>query len=146
MIENRKKYRIGYTQGVFDMFHIGHLRLINKAAAQCEILIVGVNADRLVEEYKKKTPVISEQDRAEIVRNLKAVSRVEIVNTLDKVELQQRFHFDAVFIGDDWKGNPRWEQTEKDLRQLGNIKVVYLPHTENISSTMLRVEVPNRVE
>ena len=80
-------YKIGYTQGVFDMFHIGHLRLINHAKEQCEFLIVGVNSDKLVEQYKKKTPIINELDRSEIVRNLKAVDKCEIVDTLDKVEL-----------------------------------------------------------
>lgn len=138
-------YKVGYTQGVFDMFHIGHLHLINAAAAQCEKLIVGVNSDVLVEEYKNKKVVISDVDRAEIIRNLKSVDRVEIVNTLDKEELYHRYHFDAVFIGDDWKGNERWQQTERDLQKYG-VKVIYLPHTPSISSTGLRVEIPNRIE
>ena len=138
-------YKIGYTQGVFDMFHIGHLNLINGAAAQCEQLIVGVNSDELVQQYKDKKVVIPEKDRAEIIGNLKAVDRVEIVDTLDKVELYKKFHFDAVFIGDDWKGNERWLQTEKDLKKYG-VDVVYLPHTPSVSSTGLRVEIPNRVE
>ena len=139
-----KKYKVGYTQGVFDMFHIGHLHLINRAAAMCDKLIVGVNSDALVEAYKNKKTVICQEDRAEIVRNLKSVSCCEIVDTLDKVVLQKIFGFDAVFIGDDWKGNERWKQTELDLMPLG-CEVVYLPHTPNISSTMLRVEVPERV-
>ncbi|MCR5319894.1 MAG: adenylyltransferase/cytidyltransferase family protein [Lachnospiraceae bacterium] len=138
-------YKLGYTQGVFDMFHIGHLNLINGAAAQCEQLIVGVNSDELVQQYKDKKVVIPEKDRAEIIGNLKAVDQVEIVDTLDKVELYQKFHFDAVFIGDDWKGNDRWLQTEKDLKEYG-VDVVYLPHTPSVSSTGLRVEIPNRVE
>ncbi len=140
-----KKYKVGYTQGVFDMFHVGHLRLINRAAAMCEKLIVGVNSDALVEEYKRKKTVISEKDRAEIVSNLKAVAACEIVKTLDKVALLKEFNFDAVFIGDDWKGSERWNKTERDLAEHG-VDVVYLPHTADISSTMLRVEVPNRVE
>ncbi len=137
-------YKLGYTQGVFDMFHIGHLRLINRAAAQCEKLIVGVNSDSLVEEYKHKTPVISENDRAEIVRNLKAVDQAEIVDTLDKVSLYHEMKYDAIFIGDDWKGNERWNKTETDLKPFG-VDVVYLPHTPDISSTELRVEIPKRV-
>ena len=140
-----KKYKIGYTQGVFDMFHIGHLAIINRAADMCEKLIVGVNSDALVKEYKKKTPVIREEDRAEIIRNLKSVDVAEIVSTLDKIELWNKYHFDAVFIGDDWKGNERWQQTEKTLAEVG-AQVVYLPHTEGISSTMLRVEIPMRTE
>ena len=140
----KEKYKIGYTQGVFDMFHIGHLRLINRAAEYCEKLIVGVNSDILVKDYKKKTPVICENDRAEIVRNLKAVDQVEIVTTLDKVALWKLFQFEAIFIGDDWKGNTRWAQTEEDLKPFG-IDVIYLPHTPQISSTLLRADVPNRI-
>ncbi len=140
-----KKYKLGYTQGVFDMFHIGHLAIINRAADMCEKLIVGVNSDALVQEYKNKTPVIGEEDRAEIVRNLKKVYTAEIVSTLDKLELWNKYNFDAVFIGDDWKGNERWLQTEKVLAEVG-VQVVYLPHTEGISSTTLRVEIPMRAE
>ena len=137
-------YKIGYTQGVFDMFHIGHLNLINKAKENCETLIVGVNSDRLAEAYKKKIPVIREEDRAEIVRNLKAVDGCFIVDTLDKEVVYKEHPFDAVFIGDDWKGNDRWDQTEKQLAKYG-VKVVYLPHTPNVSSTDLRGEVSNSV-
>ena len=137
-------YKIGYTQGVYDMFHVGHLHLINRAAEMCEYLIVGVNSDELVQEYKHKTPVVCESDRAEILRNLRAVDRCEVVDTLDKVELFKHFKFDAVFIGDDWKGNERWKQTELDLQPF-DVPVIYLPHTPNISSSLLRVEVPNRV-
>ena len=145
MSGQKKKYKLGYTQGVYDMFHIGHLHIINSAAAMCEKLIVGVNSDELVEQYKNKKTVISQIDRAEIIRNLKSVDECVIVDTLDKVALYQKLKFDAVFIGDDWKGNERWLQTEKDLAPFG-VDVVYLPHTPNISSTMLRVEVPRRVD
>lgn len=108
-------YKVGYTQGVFDMFHIGHLHLINRAAEQCEKLIVGVNSDDLVAEYKNKKTVICQEDRAEIIRNLKSVDECVIVTTLNKVELYKQLKFDAVFIGDDWKGNDRWEQTEQEV-------------------------------
>ncbi len=139
------KYKIGYTQGVYDMFHIGHLHIINNAAAMCDKLIVGVNSDKLVEEYKGKKTIICQEDRAEIIRNLKNVDECVIVDTLDKVEQYNKFKFDAVFIGDDWKGNNRWLQTEKDLKPFG-VDVIYLPHTPNISSTLLRVEIPKRAE
>ncbi len=136
-------YKIGYTQGVYDMFHIGHLHIINNAAAMCDKLIVGVNSDRLVEEYKGKSTVISQEDRAEIIRNLKNVDECVIVDSLDKVKHYLQFKFDAVFIGDDWKGDARWLKTEEDLKPFG-VDVVYLPHTPNISSTLLRVEIPKR--
>lgn len=140
-----KQYKIGYTQGVFDMFHIGHLNLINRAKEQCEYLIVGVNSDELVLSYKNKTPVINQEERRIIVDNIKAVDQCVIVSTLSKAELWKELRFDAIFIGDDWKGNPRWEKTEKDLAQYG-AKVVYLPHTDGVSSTMLRPESENKVE
>jgi cytidyltransferase-like protein len=132
-----KKYKVGYTQGVYDMFHIGHLNLLNNARDLCEHLIVGVNSDELVTQYKHKLPVIPEEERRLIVANIKAVDACEIVDTLDKVENYKRFHYDAVFIGDDWKGNARWTQTEKDLAPYG-VDVVYLPHTKGVCSTDLR--------
>lgn len=132
-----KKYKVGYTQGVYDMFHIGHLNIINKAKEQCDYLIVGVNSDDLVQSYKHKETVIKERERSEIVRNIKAVDKCIIVNTLDKLELLKEIKFDAIFIGDDWYGNPRWMQTKEELAGYG-VDVVFLPHTAGVSSTMLR--------
>ena len=139
-----KKYKIGYTQGVYDMFHIGHLNLINRAKEQCDYLIVGVNSDELVESYKNKETVIKEKDRAEIIRNLKAVDECIIVNTLEKLQILNQIHFDAIFIGSDWYGNPRWMQTKEELAKK-NVDVVFLPHTEGVSSTMLRKEKNNSI-
>lgn len=132
-----KEYKCGYTQGVYDMFHVGHLNLINNAKKKCEYLIVGVNADVLVEKYKHKKPVIDQEERRFIVENIKAVDEAVIVDTLDKVEQFKKIGFDVVFIGDDWKGNPRWEQTVKDLAAYG-VEVIFLPHTDGICSTELR--------
>lgn len=140
-----KKYRIGYTQGTYDMFHIGHLNLLRNAKNLCERLIVGINSDVLVQEYKHKTPVINEADRAEIVKELRSVDGAVICDTLDKVVMLERVQFDAIFIGDDWKGNARWCQTEKDLKPFG-VDVVYLKHTDGISSTLLRATKNNKVE
>lgn len=132
-----KTYKRGYTQGVFDMFHIGHLNLLNNAKERCDYLIVGVNADELVQEYKHMTPIINEMERKFIVENIKAVDEAVIVHTLDKKVHLYNIGFDVVFIGDDWKGNSRWEQTKTELAKLG-VDVVFLPHTDNISSTFLR--------
>lgn len=140
-----KKYKIGYTQGVFDMFHIGHLNILQRAKEQCDVLIVGVNSDKLVKEYKNKTPVIDEESRRIIVENIKAVDRAILVQSLDKVELMKNLHFEALFIGDDWKDSERWKQTEKELAAY-NVPVIYLPHTPNISSTSLKREERNRVK
>lgn len=131
------KYRIGYTQGVYDMFHIGHLNILNSAKEQCEYLIVGINSDNLVESYKMKKPVINEKERCLIVSNIRAVDECYVVDTLDKVAMLNRFHFNAIFIGDDWKGDLRWKKTQEEMADLG-VDVVFLPHTDGISSTILR--------
>ncbi len=132
-----KKYKVGYTAGVFDMFHVGHLNLLRNAKEMCEYLIVGVNSDELVYQYKGKKAVINEIQRREIVNSIKYVDRAEIVNTLDKVDAYSKYKFDVIFIGDDWKGSERWNQTERDLARFG-VKVIYLPYTKNLSSTQLR--------
>ena len=139
-----KKYKLGYTQGTYDMFHIGHLNLLRNARAHCEKLIVGINSDALVMQYKNKKPVIDESDRVAIVRELRCVDDVIICETLKKTEIWEKIHFNAVFIGDDWKGNDRWIQTEKDLAPLG-ADVVYLKHTDGISSTLLRTKESDKI-
>lgn len=135
-----KQYKIGYTQGTFDMFHVGHLNLLKHAKELCDILIVGVNSDHLVEEYKHKTPIIHELERKEILQSIRYVDDVVICNTLDKMEMHRWIHFDAIFIGNDWKGNERWAKTEEDLGKIG-VHVVYLEYTKGVSSTMLRDSV-----
>ena len=139
-----KKYKVGYTQGVYDMFHIGHLNILNRAKQYCDYLIVGVNSDELVMQYKHKRPVINEIERSTIVGNIKAVDECIVVNTLDKIEVLKNIQFDAVFIGDDWKGNDRWEKTKEDLAKLG-IDVVFLPYTLGVSSTMLKSEYDSKI-
>lgn len=140
-----KKYKVGYTQGVYDMFHIGHLNVLKHAKEYCEYLIVGVNSDELVMSYKQKKTVIPEDERAEIVRNIKFVDECFIARTLDKEQIREQIQFDAIFIGDDWKGNERWEKTKKQMIKYG-VDVVYLPHTEGISSTTLRGRENLKVE
>jgi glycerol-3-phosphate cytidylyltransferase len=140
-----KKYKIGYTQGTFDMFHIGHLNLLRQAKKMCEKLIVGINSDALVQQYKNKTPVVNENDRMEIVRELRCVDEVIKCDTLKKTVVCRELHFDAIFIGSDWKGNARWAQTEKDLVPFG-ADVVYLKHTDGISSTLLSEKKSDRIE
>lgn len=139
------KYKVGYTQGVYDMFHVGHLNLINNAKKYCDFLIVAVNSDDLVKEYKHKAPVINQDDRRYIVNNIKAVDKAVIANTLDKKKQLDKYHFDAIFIGDDWKGNPRWENTKEELQKYG-VDVVFLPHTDGVCSTDLRPKESNKIE
>ncbi|MGX8712794.1 MAG: adenylyltransferase/cytidyltransferase family protein [bacterium] len=140
-----KKYKIGYTQGTFDMFHIGHLNLLHQAKELCDTLIVGVNTDQLVSDYKHKIPVVNEHDRAAIISELRCVDKVVLCDTLKKTTAWQQLHFDAIFIGNDWEGNERWRQTEIDLKPLG-AEVVYLRHTDGVSSTLLREKETEKIE
>lgn len=132
-----KEYYIGYTAGVFDMFHIGHLNLLRQAKEHCEILVVGVNSDELVCQYKHKTTVISEEQRREIVESVRFVDKAVIVSTLDKMDALKKYKFDVLFIGDDWKGTDRWDKTESEMKSAG-VDVLYLSRTKGISSSELR--------
>lgn len=132
-----EKKIIGYTAGTFDMFHIGHLNLIKNARSRCDHLIVGVNSDRLVEEYKGKKVVVPIEERMEIIRSLRFVDDVICVDSLDKKSIWNQLHYDLLFIGDDWKGNPRWEATADEMKKLG-VETIFLPHTEGTNSTLLR--------
>ncbi len=138
-----KKFKVGYTQGTFDLFHIGHLNVINNAKALCDYLIVGVNSDELVMSYKNKKTNIPAQDRAKIVSAIKGVDKVIITTTLDKKIIHEMISFDAIFIGDDWKGNERWKKTEEELAKVG-AEVVYLPHTDGISTTMISERIEKK--
>lgn len=131
-----KKYKIGYTQGTYDLFHIGHLNLLENAKSLCDCLIVGVNKDELVQKYKNKTPIYNENERKRIIEALNVVDECVLCDTLDKTEALKKYHFDVIFIGDDWKGNARWLETEEILKQY-NVPVCYLPHTDGISTTMI---------
>ena len=140
-----KKYKIGYTQGVYDLFHIGHLNLLNKAKEQCDYLIVGVNSDELVMNYKNKKTHINEYERATIVNAIKSVDQVFIANTLDKKEIYKLVKFDAIFIGDDWKNDERWIKTQEEFAKI-NVDVVFLPYTQGISTTLLSKQLENSTE
>lgn len=132
-----KKYKIGYTTGVFDMFHIGHLNILRQAKAQCEWLIVGVTTDALCMQRKGKRPVIPEEERMQIVAAIRYVDEVVPQTDMDKLAAVLRFHADVVFVGSDWKGSAAWGQYEKDFAAHG-CSVVYFSHTDGISSSILR--------
>ena len=132
-----KKYRVGYTTGVFDMFHVGHLNILRKAKEQCDYLIVGVSTDELVKEYKNKTPIIPFEERAEIVQSIDCVDRVIAQENRDKYEAWRELKFDVMFVGDDWKGKPLFMKLEEEFKKVG-VDVVYFPYTKDTSSTILR--------
>jgi len=135
-----KKYHIGYTCGVFDLFHVGHLNLLERCKEMCDILIVGVCDDDYVVNVKKKQPVYSEDQRVRILNALKVVDRAELVDiatTDDKMLALDRFHFDVLFSGDDWKGSERYQRTEEQFAKLGAC-IEYLPYTQGISTTQIK--------
>lgn len=131
-----KKYKIGYTTGVYDMFHIGHLNILRRAKEQCEILIVGVSTDELTMEYKHKKPVIPFEERKAIVEAIRYVDQVVPQTSMDKLDAWNQLHFDAIFHGDDWKGTSLYNEIEEKLRKVG-CDLVFLPHTQGTSSTLL---------
>ena len=132
-----KKYKVGYTTGVYDMFHIGHLNIIKRAKEQCDYLIVGVSTDELVESYKKKTPVICFEDRCAIVESIKYVDKVVPQVSMDKMEAYKNMKFNALFHGNDWQGSDMYNKIVEEFSSVG-VDVVFLPHTEGISSTLLK--------
>ena len=127
---------VGYTTGVFDMFHIGHLNILKQAKDMCEVLIVGVSTDELVKEYKHKMPIIPFDERIAIVSAIRYVDRVVPQTTMDKMDALRDLKYDVLFHGSDWKGSSMYEKIEGQLAELG-VDVVFLPHTEGISSTNL---------
>lgn len=137
-----KKYAIGYTTGVFDMFHIGHLNILRRAKERCDYLIVGVSTDTVVESYKHKTPIIPFEERIEIVRSIKYVDQVVPQKSMNKMDAWKDLHFDVLFHGADWQNSKMYDAIVKELREV-KVDVVFLPHTEGISSTML-AEVLNK--
>lgn len=138
-----KKYHIGYICGVFDLFHIGHLNLLEKCKSMCDILIVGVCNDEYVRKVKEKEPVFPENQRLRIINALKVVDDavlVDIETTNDKMIALKKFNFDVLFSGDDWKGTERYNKTEQQFSKLG-ASIEYLPYTMGISTTQIKKDI-----
>ena len=125
---------IGYTTGVYDMFHIGHLNLLEQARAHCDELIVGVSSDELVQQYKHKSPVIPFAHRQRIIAALKCVDRVVAQTHRDKIKQFEEVGYDVMFVGDDWKGSAVFSELENHLQQHG-AKIIYFAYTQKVSST-----------
>jgi len=135
-----EKYKIGYTTGVFDMFHIGHLNLLKQAKERCDYLIVGVSTDENVMSYKHRMPIIPYEQRVAIVEAIKYVDKVVPQNNMDKFEAWKNLHFDALFHGDDWKNSNMYNELTNKFSKVG-VDVVFLKHTEGISSTQIRARI-----
>ncbi len=126
---------IGYTTGVFDLFHIGHLNLLRNAKSLCDKLIVGVSIDELV-KYKNKKPVIKFEERIEIVRSCKYVDLAVPQDSMDKIDALNRYKFNLMFVGDDWYKTKKWSSIDQDFESRG-VRIVYLPYTQSTSSTLI---------
>ena len=137
-----KGKKIGYTCGVYDLFHVGHLNLFERCKKLCDYLIVGVCDDDYVVNVKGKNPVINQTDRARIVNALKVVDEVAIINTeetIDKMLALNKFNYNVLFVGDDWKGTERFNATEKQFKENGlDVEIVFLPYTKGVSTSQLR--------
>ena len=144
--KSTKKYHIGYTCGVFDVFHVGHLNLLERCKSMCDVLIVGVCDDKYVREIKHKEPVYPESDRVRILNALKVVDEavlVDIQTVDDKILALEKFNFDVLFSGDDWKGSERYNRTEEQFAKLG-ASIEYFPYTQGISTSQIK-ESLNRI-
>lgn len=136
----KKKYKIGITVGVFDLFHVGHLNLLERCKSMCDYLIVAVCQDDYVTQVKNKIPVYCDKDRMRIIASLKCVDEVipvTIKETEDKMELIKNHPFDVLFSGDDWKGTERYKKTEEQFAKLG-AAIEYFPYTQGISTSQIK--------
>lgn len=136
---------IGYTTGVFDLFHVGHLNILKKAKSCCDYLIVGVSTDELVYDYKHKYPVIPYNERVEIIKSIRYVDEVVEQKNMDKYEAWKNLHFNKYFHGDDWKNTELYKQAEEKFEKEG-VQVVYFPYTTGTSSTIIKNFLYNNYE
>ncbi len=134
---------IGYTTGVYDMFHIGHLNLLKRAKEQCDYLIVGVSTDELVWHDKNKKPIIAFPERCAIVEAIRYVDQVVPQVDKNKFGAWEKYHFHKMFVGSDWKGSEAWNGFERQFEPVG-VEIVYLKYTDGISSTILREKIQER--
>jgi len=136
-----EKLTIGYTSGVYDLFHVGHLNLLKNAKGLCDKLIVGVTSDKLV-SYKNKKAMIPHAERMEIVRSIKFVDAVVPQDNMDKFKMWQRLKFDVMFVGDDWFETDKWRELDRQFKSVG-VKIIYFPYTKGISSTLINKTLSN---
>lgn len=134
---------IGYTTGVYDLFHIGHVNLLRNAKSMCDFLIVGVTTDELLQDYKGKKSVIPFAERTEVVRSMRYVDAVVAQEGMDKFAAWEKLRFDVVFVGDDWFQTPKWEEIQAKFDEVG-VRVVYFPYTRGTSSTLINQVLEER--
>lgn len=133
---NKENKIIGYTTGVFDLFHIGHLNILKEAKENCDYLIVGVTVDELV-SYKGTNAIIPFEERLKIVEAIKYVDEVVPQDSMDKMAAWEKLQFNKMFVGSDWKGTEKWNKLEENLAEVG-VEIQYFPYTKGTSSTHLK--------
>ena len=141
-----KKYNVGFTVGVFDLFHVGHLNLLERCKEQCEYLKVAICDDDYVRNVKGVEPVYSQEDRMRIMKAIRYVDEVVSINiedTEDKMKALEKYGFDVLFSGDDWKGTERYNKTEEEFARLG-VSIEYLPYTQGVSTTATKEKVKSK--
>jgi glycerol-3-phosphate cytidylyltransferase len=129
--------KIGYTTGVFDLFHIGHLNILRNAKLECDYLIVGITTDELAKKEKGRMPIIPFSERMTIVESIKHVDSVIPQVNYDKIEAWNNLKFNIMFVGDDWQGTEKWNMFEEKFLELG-VKISYFPYTKHTSSSRIR--------
>ena len=135
--EERMAPKVGYAPGVYDLFHVGHLNILRRARGLCDELVAGVVSDEMALRAKGRRPVISVEERLEIVRGIRYVDRAVVETVPDKLDIWREVRFDVIFKGDDWRGTEKGDRLERDFASVG-VEVVYFPYTGHTSSTMLR--------
>ncbi|TVP76097.1 MAG: glycerol-3-phosphate cytidylyltransferase [Puniceicoccaceae bacterium] len=130
-------YRVGYTTGVFDLFHVGHLNILQRAKGMCEKLLVGVTTDELAEALKGRRPAVEFSERIRIVESVRFVDGVVAQEEMNEISDWRRLRFDVIFKGDDWRGTPKWTTLQNEFHRLG-VAVVFFPYTATTSSTLVR--------
>ena len=131
-----KKEIIVYTSGTWDMFHVGHLNILEKSAKLGDKLIVGVSTDELIIEYKGLPPLIPFEQRFKIIESNKWVYKAVKQEVLTEIKQLKELKVDIVTIGDDWK-DKYLEGLDWMEKQPGK-KVVYIPYTSNVSTTSIK--------
>lgn len=131
----KKKKIIGYTTGVYDLFHVGHVEILRKSKLMCDKLIVGVSTDNLV-KYKFKKAVIPFKERLEIISACKYVDLAVPQTDMNKIKAFKRYKFDIMFVGDDWYDTSKWKNYEEQFKKFG-VRIIYFPYTKTTSSTKI---------
>ncbi len=141
------RYKVGFTVGAFDLFHIGHLNLLKRAKEYCDFLIVGVNTDAFVLQYKNIVPVIAFEERITIIKSIRYVDLAVSQDSAEegKLTVWRKYQYEVLITGDDWKGTEVWSRIETLLQPLG-VDILYLPYTHGVSTSIIRKLLEKRID